>query len=122
MRQLDYGLGGVVLTRVVAMKLIRIDAGVLEQGLERRLVDAAGRVLGDRWRGAAEEEVDLGNDAETQQLVVNAAVGDVAKLGNVLKDVGGVVCNEGCAEGSGTDGSAEDASAWDAEFEWSKCR
>eukprot|EP00961_Rhodomonas_salina_P283235 3827712-Rhodomonas_salina.1 len=74
MRQLDYGLGGVVLTRVVATELIRIDASILEQGVERRFVYAAGGVLGDRWRGAAEEEVDLGNDTETQQLVVNAAV------------------------------------------------
>eukprot|EP00961_Rhodomonas_salina_P239881 3240809-Rhodomonas_salina.1 len=57
MGQLDDGLGGVVLTRVVATKLIRIYASVLEQ--------------------------------ETQQLVVNAAVGDVVKLGGVLKDVGG---------------------------------
>eukprot|EP00961_Rhodomonas_salina_P130628 1758650-Rhodomonas_salina.1 len=47
MGQLDDGLGGVVLTRVVATKLIRIDASILEQGVKRRLVDAAGRVLGD---------------------------------------------------------------------------
>eukprot|EP00961_Rhodomonas_salina_P069628 934688-Rhodomonas_salina.1 len=68
MRQLDYGLGGVVLTRVVATKLIRIDASILEQGVERRLVDAAGRVLSDQWLGAAEEEVDLGNNTETGML------------------------------------------------------
>eukprot|EP00961_Rhodomonas_salina_P080562 1083864-Rhodomonas_salina.1 len=56
MGQLDYGLGGVVLTRVVATKLIRIDASVLEQGVKRRLVDAVGRVLGDRWRGTAKRK------------------------------------------------------------------
>eukprot|EP00961_Rhodomonas_salina_P203879 2751125-Rhodomonas_salina.1 len=45
MGQLDDGLGGVVLTGVVATEFVRIDASVLEQGVERRLVDAAGGVL-----------------------------------------------------------------------------
>eukprot|EP00961_Rhodomonas_salina_P061032 819704-Rhodomonas_salina.1 len=122
MGQLDDGLGGVVLTRVVATKLVRINTSVLEQGVKRRLVDEAGGVLSDRWRGSAKEKVDLGNDAEEQQLVVNTAVWDVVKLGDVLEDVGGVVCDEGCVEGGGTNGSAEDAGAGDAKFEWSECR
>eukprot|EP00961_Rhodomonas_salina_P011084 148424-Rhodomonas_salina.1 len=122
MRQLDNGLGGIILTRVVAAKLFWIDTRVLEQGMERRFVNAMGRVFGDLWRGAAEEEVDLGDDTEAEQLVVNAAVWDVAELGDVVKDVSGVVCDEGCEEGSGCNGSAEDVSAWDEEFEWGECR